>query len=263
MSSDCRTPNSGPDISVPGAAFCVGRTAATTQRIRASRGQPVWLANASPEVAQAEQRFGQLAREQMDTLRAERAVLASMLSDTQFTGEQVLAQVDKIGQNHATLGKSVGVHLANLQGILPAGQGRRLMSSCANSLQGSVQRRYRWRGGQGQSENLTGGRRSGGGRGAGYGRQYRGGRNNNTSSLDRRLQLTQEQSAWIRQQDPNFEEQCIVLLRPRLSQEQRDLLSSLCRGGSRTDGGLVSGGHTAIRDVMAGLLGEQPLASLL
>jgi len=261
-----------------GAAFCVGRTVATTQRTRAVGGQPAWLAQASPEAVQAEERFEQLARQQMDVLHAERAVLASMLSDTQFTGEQILDQVEKVMQTHAALAKSVGVHLANLQGILPPLQGQRLMSSCANSLQGSLQRRYRWRGGaQDQGERFMGGRRGRGGWGAGHGRQYRGGRSDSTSGLARRLQLTQEQNTWIQQQDPNFAEQCallneklyeahaslvasiesaqateqelatkvddliaahealetrvaqhIVLLRPQLSQEQRNLLSDLC-----------------------------------
>jgi len=305
-------------ILAAGTAFCIGRTVATAQRVRVTGVKPAWLVNGSPAAVQAERRFEQLVREQTDVVRAEQALLASMLPDIRFTGEQILAQVDKVMQSHATLAKSVGVHLSDLRGILTGTQGRRLMSSCANSLQGSVQRRYRWRGGaQEQGEGFTGGRRGGsgrgeGGRGNGYGRQYRGGSSDSTSGLARRLRLTQEQITWAQQQDPNFDEECvslrtrlyeeharlvtsfenaqmpdgelttrvddlvaahaalekrvaqhIVLLRPRLSQEQRDLLSSLCRGRSRTNGGHLSAGRDAISKATIGLLGEESLASLL
>lgn len=299
------------------AAFCVGRTAAVMRQNRTTGGQPEWLDQADPETVRSELDFQEQTRQLADALRAEQSVLASMLPDMSFTREQILTQVGSVNESYATLARSVGVHLARLRNTLPEDQKLSLLRSCGNSLRGSMQRRYRWRGGaQDQGDAFRGGRRGGpgqgeGGRGVGYGRQYRGGRNESTSGLDRRLQLTQEQSAWIHQQDPNFEEQCvvlrdrlyevhaglvasfesaqltkqelatkiddllaahdalekrvaqhIVLLRPRLSQEQRDLLSSLCRGGSRTDGSPVSGGHKTIRDVMAGLLGEQSMAGL-
>ncbi len=272
-------------IMAAGAAFWIGRAVATTQRTHAADGSLAWLANASPAAAQAEQRFASLARQQMDAVRAEQAVLASMLPDMRFTGEQILAQVDKILQFHATLVKSVGVHLTHLHGLLPAPQGRRLMSACADSLQGRVQRRYRWRGGA-QDEGFMGDQhggpgRGGPGQGARYGRQYRGGRGDGISGLAHGLQLTPEQITWVQQQDPNFEQEClslrerlfqghadlvarfedaqvaeeeltvvvddlvaahaalekriaqhIVLLRPGLSQEQRDLLSGMCRDRS-------------------------------
>ena len=155
-------------ILAAGTAFCIGRTVATAQRVRATGVKPAWLVNGSPAAVQAERRFEQLVREQTDVVRAEQALLTSMLPDIRFTGEQILAQVDKVMQSHATLAKSVGVHLTDMRGILPGAQGQRLMSSCANSLQGSVQRRYRWRGGaQEQGEGFTGGRRRGPGRGEG------------------------------------------------------------------------------------------------
>jgi hypothetical protein len=244
----------------------------------------------APERVQAEQRFEQQARQWAEEVRAKQAVLASMLPDTRFTGGQILSQVDDIARSHAALARSVGGHVVHLCSALPQGQGQRVMQSCANSLRGSLQKRYRWRGGaQDQGDGVLGGRGGGwgrgeGGRGAGYGRQYRGGRRGDAPDLARRLQLTQEQSTWIQEQDPNFAEHCarlrdrlyeahvdlvaslenappteqelatkvealiaardalekrvaqhIVLLRPQLSQEQRDRLAELCQ--SRAAGG--------------------------
>jgi hypothetical protein len=300
------------------AAFWVGRTVALRQRSLATGVQTGWLENVSPETVQAEQRFEQQTQGLMEAVRAEQSVLVSMLPDSRFTSEQVLAQVNTIAQSYATLARSVGGHVAHLRSTLPDAQRQLLTLSCSNSLRGSMQRRYRWRGGaQDQGQGFMGGRRGGwgrgeGGRGAGYGRQYRGGRSDSMSGLAHRLQLTQEQSTWIQQQDPNFEEQCvllrdrlyevhaafvvsfenaqmteqelatkldalieahdalekkvaqhIMLLRSKLSQEQRDLLSGLCRGRPGTDGGHVSAGRNHIGDVMAGLLCEQLLADLL
>jgi hypothetical protein len=305
-------------LAVGAAAFYVGRTAATRRKAPPAGGQPGWLGNVPGETAQAEQHFAQQARERMDAVRAERAVLASMLPDSRFTGEQVLAQVDSIVQSHATLAKSVGVHLAGLHSNLPEAQGQRLMLSCANSLHGSMQRRYRWRGGaQDQGEGFMGGRGGGpghgaGGRGAGYGKQYRGGRSDAMPGLARRLQLTQEQNTWIQERDPNFEGQCvllrdrlheahgdlvasfeeartaggelvtkieslmaahgalekrvarhIVLLRPQLSQEQRDRLSGLSRGRPEDAGDAASTSQNPVRDVLAGAFSLQVLADLL
>jgi hypothetical protein len=295
------------------AAFCVGRTAVLRQRSLATGVQTGWLENVSPETVQAEQRFEQQTHGLMEAVRAEQSVLVSMVPDSRFTSEQILAQVDTIAQSYATLARSVGGHVAHLRSTLPDAQRQLLALSCSNSLRGSMQRRYRWRGGaQDQGEGFMGGRRGGWGRGAGYGRQYRGGRSEGTQGLAHRLQLTQEQSTWIQQQDPNFDEQCvllrdrlyevhaalvasfentqmteqelatkvdalieahdalekkvaqhIMLLRSELSQEQRDLLSGLCRGRPGTDGDHVSAGRNHIGDVMAGLLCEQVLADLL
>lgn len=64
------------------------------------------------------------------------------------------------------------------------------------------------------------------GQGAGYRRQYRGGRGASPPGLAGRLRLTQEQSTWIQQQDPNFEEQSGVL-RDRLYGVHTDLVASL------------------------------------
>ena len=217
-------------IMAAGAAFWIGRAVATTQRTHAADTPPAWLANASPAAAQAEQRFAPLVRQQIDAVRAEQAVLAAMLPDMRFTGEQVLAQVDTTLQSHATLVKSVGVHLAYLHGLLPSPEGRRLMSSCADSLQGRVQKRYRWRGGaQDQDEGYMGGRhggtgRGGAGQGAGYGRQYRGGRGGG-GGLALRLQLTHEQIAWVQLRDPDFEQECLSL-RERLYEAHTDLVAS-------------------------------------
>gem|GEM_PF-5824651 len=82
------------------------------------------------------------------------------------------------------------------------------MQFCARSLRGSARRRYRWRGGA--QDGGAGGPGRGGGRGAGRGRQYRGGWGH-AHPLAQRLQLTQEQIAWVRQHDPDFDQQCLTL----------------------------------------------------
>ena len=299
------------------AAFCVGRTTALRQRTDAGGPQAQWLKGVSPQAAQTEQRFEQQTRQLMDEVRSKQAALTSMLPDNRFTSTQILAQVDDIARSYATLARSVGGHVALLRGTLPGPQRQQVMQSCANSVRGSMQRRYRWRGGaQDQGQGFMGGRRGGWGRGpgqgAGYGRQYRGGRNEGTQNLATRLRLTQEQSTWIEQQDPNFEAQCtvlrdrlyaahtnlaanlenaqvteqelaakvdalieahaalekrvaqyIVLLRPQLSQEQRDRLGELCRatsGGSDTS---ISKGSDHLADPTAGLISRRMLADLL
>jgi hypothetical protein len=298
-------------------AFCVGRTTARRQRTDTTGPQVQWLRGVSPQVAQTEQRFEQQTRERMDEVRAQQAALASMLPDNRFTGAQILAQVDEIAQSYTTLARSVGGHVALLRTALPQARRQQVMQSCANSLRGSMQRRYRWRGGaQDRGPGFMGGRRGGWGRGpgrgAGYGKQYRGGRNEGTQNLAGTLRLTQEQRTWIEQQDPNFEEQCavlrdrlyqahtslvaslentqsteqeltakvdalidahnalekrvarhIVLLRPQLSQEQRDQLCGLCRGSARAADISASTGPDLLGDVMAGLLSSRILGDFL
>ncbi len=299
------------------AAFCIGRTTALRQRTDAGGPQAQWLKGVSPQAAQTEQRFEQQTRQLMDEVRAKQAALTSMLPDNRFTSTQILAQVDDIARSYATLARSVGGHVALLRGTLPGPQRQQVMQSCANSVRGSMQRRYRWRGGaQDQGQGFMGGRRGGWGRGpgrgAGYGRQYRGGRNEGTQNLATRLRLTQEQSTWIEQQDPNFEAQCtvlrdrlyeahtnlaanlenaqvteqelaakvdalieahaalekrvaqyIVLLRPRLSQEQRDELRGLCSGSAGAVGISVPTGPSLLGDIMADYLSSQALADFL
>jgi hypothetical protein len=298
-------------------AFSVGRSAALRQRTDATGAQPEWLQGVSPESAQTEQRFEQRARQLMSEVRAKQTVLTSMLPDTRFTGEQILGQVDDIAQSYATLARSVGGHIATLRSILPAAQRQQIMQSCANSVRGSMQRRYRWRGGaedqgQGSMGDGRGGWGQGEGRGAGYGRQYRGGRSDGTQGLVGRLRLTQDQSTWIQQRDPDFEAQCIVLrdrlyevhtslvasledtqvteqelatkvetlveahtalekrvaqhivlLRPRLTQEQRDQLGGLC---SRKDVTASIAGPVSpnlLDGIVPGLLSSQVLAGSL
>jgi hypothetical protein len=299
------------------AAFCIGRTAALRQRMDATGPQAQWLRDVSPQAVQAEQRFEQQTRQRMDTVRAKQDVLTSMLPDNRITGAQILAQVDDIAQSYATLARSVGGHVALLCSTLPVAQKQQVMRSCANSLRGSMQRRYRWRGGaqdegQGPMDGRRGGWGRGGGRGSGYGRQYRGGRNEGTQGLAGRLRLTQEQTTWIQQQDPNFEEQCtvlrnrlyeahtnlvaslenvqlteqelaakvdalieahtalerrvaqhIVLLRPQLTQQQRDQLRELCRSGARAADIPASAGPHLLGDIMVGLLSFPVLADSL
>jgi hypothetical protein len=293
-------------------AFLVGRAAAVRPKV------PGWLEDVPAETVQAEQDFQDQTRRLTQALRDEQAALISMLPDGRFTGEQILAQVDTVTQSYARLAESVGAHLVRLDGVLPRVQGRRLMQCCANSIRGSMQRRYRWRGGFQQTEGgFMGSRRGGPGRGAGrragYGRQFRGGWSDDSGGLARRLQLTDEQNAWIRRQDPNVEEQCaalrdrlyevhedlvaslgnaqtsgeelmtkvedlieaysalekrvarhVVLLRPQLSQQQRQHLSDLCRGGFGTDdNSRNSTGGNPIDNVTARLLATETLASLL
>jgi len=208
------------------AAFSVGRTVALRRSANVAGPQGQWLKGASPDAVQTEQRFEQQTRRQMEEVRVQQAVLASMLPDDRVTGAQILDQVDDIARSYATLARSVGGHVAYLRRILPQVQGQQVMQSCANSLRGSLQRRYRWRGGaQDQGEGSPGDRRGGWGRGAG-GRQYRGGRGGDMPGLARRLQLTQEQDAWIRQQDPNFAVESAAL-RERLYEVHADLVASL------------------------------------
>lgn len=300
------------------AAFSVGRTAALRQATDATGEQVQWLKGAPLEAVQTEQQFEQQTRQLIGQVRAKQAVLSSMLPDTRFTGEQILGQVDDIAQSYATLARSVGGHVARLRSTLPEAQKQQVMQSCANSVRGSMQRRYRYRGGaQDQGQGFMGGRHGGwgrgeGGRGAGYGRQYRGGRNDGTQSLAGRLRLTQEQSTWIQRLDPNFEEQCIVLrdrlyeahtnllasledaqmteqelaakvdalieahdalekrvaqhivlLRPQLSQEQRDQLGGLCSRNAGAAGLTTPTGSSLLGDVVAGLLSCPVLADSL
>jgi len=299
------------------AAFCIGRTTALRQRTDAGGPQAQWLKGVSPQAAQTEQRFEQQTRQLMDEVRAKQAALTSMLPDNRFTSTQILAQVDDIARSYATLARSVGGHVALLRGTLPGPQRQQVMQSCANSVRGSMQRRYRWRGGaQDQGQGFMGGRRGGWGRGegrgAGYGRQYRGGRSNGAQGLADSLRLTREQSTWIHQQDPNFEEQCtvlrdrlyeahtnllasledaqmteqelaakvdalieahdalekrvaqhIVLLRPQLSQEQRNQLGGLCSRNAGAAGLTTPTGSSLLGDVVAGPLSCPVLADSL
>lgn len=212
------------------AAFCVGRTVARRQTTSAASTQVLWLTGISRQAVQTEERFEQQTRQRLDEVRAKQTVLTSMLPDNRFTSAQILAQVDDIAQSYATLTRSVGGHVAQLRSILPEVQRRQVMQSCTNSLRGSMQRRFRWRGGaQDQGQGFAGGGRGGwgrgGGRGSGYGKQYRGGRGG-PQDLTGRLRLTQEQAAWIGQQDPNFDAQCVVL-RDRLYEAHTNLVASL------------------------------------
>ncbi|MBM4029583.1 MAG: hypothetical protein FJ280_29920 [Planctomycetes bacterium] len=217
------------------AAFCVGRTTTARRQGPAAGAQTEWLADV-PEAVTAEQRFAEQAGRLADALRQEQAALAAMLPDIHVTGEQVLSQVDNVTQAHALLARAVGGHLVRLRHTLPEPQGQRLMLSCAESVQGSMQRRYRWRGGaQDPGEGFPGGRGGGpgrgeGGRGAGFRQQYRGGRSNTTSGLALRLRLTDEQVTWSRQQDPDFEDQC-ARLKDRLHEAHADLAAGFRNAG--------------------------------
>ncbi len=212
-------------------AFCVGRTEGVRQRTDAASARAEWLKNLGPETAQAEQDFERQTHRLLDEIHAKQATLASMLPDNRFTAAQILGQVDDIAQSYTTLAGSVAGHVAQLRRVLPEVRKQAVMQACADSLRGALQRRYRWRGGaQDQGQGFMGGRRGGWGRGpgqgAGYGRQYRGGRNENTQGLSGRLRLTPQQSAWIQQQDPNFESQCAAL-QNRLSEAYTSLAAGL------------------------------------
>lgn len=300
------------------AAFSVGRSAALRQRTDTTGEQGQWLKGASPQAVQTEQEFEQQTLQRMGEIRDKQAVLSSMLPDTRFTGEQILGQVDDIARSYATLVRSVGGHVATLRSILPAPRRGEIMQTCANSVRGSIQRRYRYRGGaQDQGQGFMGGLRGGwghggGGRDTGYGRQYRGGRGNSTQGLAGCLRLTQDQSTWIQQQDPDFETQCtalrdrlyethtalvtglenaqmteqelaarvealieahdalekrvaqhIVLLRPQLSQEQRDQLGRLCNRNNGGTGTAALMGPNLLGSIVAGPLSSQVLSDSL
>lgn len=68
--------------------------------------------------------------------------------------------------------------------------------------------------------------------GPGFGRQYRGGSEAQRGFVGK-LRLTEEQAAWIGQQDPDFDGQ-VATLRGRLSQVHADLAANL--ETSRIDG---------------------------
>lgn len=178
---------------------------------------PTWLQGVSADTVRMEQQFEEQARDLANTVRAEQRVLSSMLADPHVADDRVLAQVESVLGSHATLMRSVTEHVAQLRARLPEQERQQLMLSCANSLQGQVQRRYRWRGGApgglGDGADDRPGRWGAGGSGfgGGYGRQYRGGRTDGNFGLVRRLGLTEAQMAWAQKQDPNFADECAAL----------------------------------------------------
>jgi len=211
-------------------AFVAGATAFYIGRTRAA-GQS-WLKNAPREAVEADRQFEEQARRLADAVRAEQIALATMLADANSSGEQVFGQVDRTTESHGTLIRTVGRHLVQLRDTLPRSQAKTLMQWCAGSVRGQVQRRYRWHGG---AQDAAGGRGYMGGRGT-MGRRGRGGpgyrggqsrgRAGSDSGLVRSLQLTDEQVAWIGQQDPNFEPDCSVL-KDRLNGVHTQLVASL------------------------------------
>ncbi len=209
-------------VAVGAVAFCAGRTMTARQRSREHSGRREWLRKAPAAVVQADRDFEQQARQWVDAVRAEQVALLSLLADPCSPREQVFAQVDRVVESHATLLRSVGRHLVQLRDSLPEPQERRLMQFCAHSLRGSAQRRYRWRGGT--QDGGAGAPGRGGGRGAGRGRQYRRGRGEG-HPLAHKLQLTQEQIAWVQQHDPDFDQQCLVL-RDSLREAHMGLVAS-------------------------------------
>lgn len=209
-------------------AFYIGRIGSPDT---ATAG-PSWLRGAPHEAVQAEHRFDGQARQLAQAVQTEQTTLSVMLADANATDEQVLGQVDRVTESYGTYLRAVGRHLVQLRDDLPQSQARSLMQSCADSVRGQVQRRYRWRGGaqdgMARGRGYMGGRGGAGPRGRGgngFGRQYHGG-NEADRGLVQRLQLTEEQTAWIGQQDPDFEEQC-TLLRDRLNEVHANLASAL------------------------------------
>ncbi|MBN2132298.1 MAG: hypothetical protein JW741_22545 [Sedimentisphaerales bacterium] len=199
-------------------SFWVGRLGATGRGGHGSRMQHGWLQGAPDRVARAERQFQARSSRLADSVRHEQALLSSALADPCSTGEEILAQVDRVIESHELLMRAVGEHLATLSNRLPRAQVERLMGSCVSSLRGQVQRRYRWRGGAHDDSSWETPGDDGRGRygwgapgqGAGHGRQFRGGRNDG-HGLGPRLGLSEEQIAWSQQRDPGFEEDCMRL----------------------------------------------------
>lgn len=225
-------------VAAGAASFYLGRTGAAD---RAAGQDPVavsWLHGAPAGVVEAERQFDVQTRQMMDAVRAEQRALSSMLADANAQGEQILDQANRVVESYATVLRTVGRHLTQLQDSLSQSQMRSLLQSCAGSVRGQVQRRYRWRGGASEG---TRGRGYMGGRGPddsrgrggpGFGRQYRGGSEAQRGFVGK-LRLTEEQAAWIGQQDPDFDGQ-VATLRGRLSQVHADLAANL--ETSRIDG---------------------------
>ncbi|MBP7049381.1 MAG: hypothetical protein KBE65_00020 [Phycisphaerae bacterium] len=210
-------------VAAGGIAFYLGRA-----EIR----QSSWRKNAPHDAIERDRQFEEQARRLADSVRAEQVTLSTMLADVDSTGPQILAQVGRTTESYGTLIRTVGWHLVGLRDGLPRSQAKALMQSCASSVRGQVQKRYRWRGGaQGEmgGHGYMGGRGTTGRRGRG-GPGYRGGQNEDHAQAQEgvvcRLLLTAEQAAWIQQQDPNFELDC-TLLADRLNQVHTEVAASL------------------------------------
>lgn len=209
-------------VAVGAVAFCAGRAVTARQRSREHSGGRGWLHDAPVDAVQADRDFERQTRQRADAVRAEQVALLSILADPCSPREQVLAQADRVVESRATLLRSIGRHLVQLRDSLPESQEHRLMQFCAHSLRGSAQRRYRWRGGT--QDGGAGAPGRGGGRGAGRGRQYRGGWGDG-HPLAHRLQLTEEQTAWAQQHDPDFDQECLIL-RDSLREAHMGLVAS-------------------------------------
>lgn len=210
----------------------MGRTAGLAQ------DSEFWLRDAPTGVVEAERQFDAQIRGLMDAVRVEQRDLSAMLADANVAGEQILAQAGRVVESYATVLRMVGRHLTQLQDTLSQSQMRTLLDSCAGSVQSQVQRRYRWRAGAPEGtrgRGYMGGRGSGESRGrggAGLTRQYRGGAETGRGFVAK-LRLTEDQIAWIEQQDPDFDSQ-VATLRSRLSQVHADLAAGL--NTARIDG---------------------------
>jgi hypothetical protein len=212
-------------------SFYFGWTDGTGRAVELAQDSESWLRDAPIGVVEAERQFDAQIRGMMDAVRVEQRDLSAMLSDANVAGEQVLAQAGRVVESRATVLRMVGRHLTQLQDTLSQSQMRSLLESCAGSVRNQIQRRYRWRVGAPEGtrgRGYMGGRGSGeprGRGGAGLTRQYRGGVEPGRGFVAK-LRLTEEQVAWIRQQDPDFDSQ-VATLRSRLSQVHADLAASL------------------------------------
>ena len=219
------------------AAFGIGRVVAMRQHRQGSEVRHGRMRGAPMQAPRAEGQFEVHLSQLADAVRDEQALLASVLADPCSTDRQFLACVDRLIESHELLLRIVGERLATVQARLPRAQAREFVTSCANSLEGHVQRRYRWRGGaqtdasqQAQSDDHRGRYGWGiAGQGAGRGRQYRRGQTGG-HGLARRLQMTEAQIVWARQQDPDFEDDCA-----RLKSRLREAYTALLAGLERTD----------------------------
>ena len=206
-------------LSVTGtASFLAGRVTRAQRPGAEAAVQSDWLPEAPATTQEAERQFQNRVREMTTNVRSQKTLLSSILADPHGTEERILSQVEEVMHAHEILLRAVGQHLTELRANLPEQQRRDLMQSCADSLQGGMQRRYRWRGGgrggnpwQNGDHQFPGGLAHGrDGRGVGYGRRYRDGQQNGYG-LARRLQLTDAQIVLARRHDPNFEEECTRL----------------------------------------------------
>ena len=169
---------------------------------------PDWLQGASEVARGVERGFLPQSRQIEEALRQHQDALLGLLQDPCSADEQIWSQVSAVCHAREDLIRAVGRHVAELRDSLPGPQGRCLMQCCSQVQKQEIQRRYRWRGGQGQvnpqDRPRGNGRRGQAGPGMGRGGRYRWGRQG--SAMEQGLRLTDGQITLADQLDPLFSE---------------------------------------------------------